>query len=54
MTNEEKKQLLEDFTEYVHTRYLGFSQNKSAPDGYEYSYDTEIVCMIEPFLEIKE
>lgn len=47
-----EKILLEEFADYCHLFYNGCSLKK---DGeYEYSYKTEVVCMIEGFLEYRK
>lgn len=40
-------QLIQQLGDLCHEHYLGCAQNKSAPDGSEYSYDTEVICMLE-------
>lgn len=45
-----EEELLKDFAEYCHTRYLGCSLENGK---WFYSYDTEIVCMIEDYLKNK-
>lgn len=53
MKEKDKKQELEDFAKYCHTRYLGCERNDTpqAKDGYQYCYDTLIVCMIGDYLK---
>ena len=47
---DERQKVLEGFAEYCHEHYLGCSQNKSSKTDFEYAYDNEVVCLIEPFL----
>jgi hypothetical protein len=51
MKNKIKKELLEQFAEYAHTRYKGCSMENGQ---WVYSYNTEVVCMIDDFLKQEE
>jgi hypothetical protein len=47
------KKILEDFAEYAHRMYTGCGINDTSKE-YDYSYSTEVVCMIDGFLKEKE
>jgi hypothetical protein len=48
MDKDKVAKLLNDFSEYCHTRYLGCSSENGK---YLYSYDTEVVIMAEAYLK---
>ena len=44
-----RREVLEEFGEYCHTRYKGTYHNSE--DGWRYAYDGEVVTMLEDFLD---
>lgn len=38
--------LIEELGDICHVHYLGCSQNSEAPDGFEYSYDNEVINLL--------
>lgn len=43
---EDEQTLIDKLGDICHEHYLGCAQNKTAPAGYEYSYDTEAIFML--------
>lgn len=51
---DERAKVLADFAEYCHTKYLGSGKSHPNQLHYEYSYETEVACMVDEYLKLKE